>query len=111
MSPISIEINEDGEAIRVDKKPVRQDKDKCFNTFPCKHLTITDGRCYCELSHGAVYFLDECPEGYWYIPERVDHAKKVRHISWYETNKRKHQEESNGKNHLARHGNDRTELD
>ena len=105
MSPISLNIDKDGEVTRTDRQ-TKPKKDKCFNTFPCKYLTKTNDRCYCNLTHGAVYFLDECPRGYWYIPERLK-TSRIRHTSWYEINKRLHREKINGKNHLAGYGNDR----
>ena len=99
--PITIEIDKDGEPKRVDqpkKAELKKGENRCLHEKVCKQLTIKEERWYCLSCNGAVFDLDECPIGNWYIPERF--AAELVHRSWYDTNKRKHLEACHGKNSL-----------
>ena len=94
--PIEIRVDKDGELVRVDH--IKHEGKVCLHEKSCKQLTIKEERWYCLSCNGAVFDLDECPIGSWYIPERL--TAVLVHKSWYDTNKRKHLEACHGKNPL-----------
>ena len=100
--PITIEIDEDGEPRRIDqpkKADLKEGEIRCLHEKVCKQLTIKEERWYCLSCNGAVFELDECPDGNWYIPERRE--RKTFRSNWYDTNKKIQLEACHGENPLG----------